>query len=333
MSCVLRTIAFSQILAILKIMGGKDIAQKNLEDWNDVFADIVNVLLFNGENVVKEEDLEADTLNSQFKADDELHEQERDVSKIWKNGEIRISILGFENQTKQDYKMPLRVISYDGASYKKQLLDKGSKENYPVATLVLYFGTESKWTAPKKLYECFNVPKELKPFVNDYKINVFEIAWLDDETISKFKSDFKFVAKYFQIKRLHKEYVPTKEEIQHVDSLLKLFAVLTGDDSFEKVYNEGKLSDRGGVTMCDIVEDFVSRGIQKGINQGIAQGIAQGITQGIAQGIPQGIAQGKAEVIRNLIEAKAGSIEQIATWVKLPVSEVISLAEKVPVQA
>ena len=58
MSCVLRTIAFSQILAILKIMGGKDIAQKNLEDWNDVFADIVNVLLFNGENVVKEEDLE-----------------------------------------------------------------------------------------------------------------------------------------------------------------------------------------------------------------------------------------------------------------------------------
>ena len=99
--------------------------------------------------------------------------------------------------------MPLRVISYDGASYKKQLLDKGSKENYPVATLVLYFGTESKWTAPKKLYECFNVPNELKPFVNDYKINVFEIAWLDDETISKFKSDFKFVAKYFQIKRLH----------------------------------------------------------------------------------------------------------------------------------
>ena len=272
-----------------------------------------------------------------FKADGELHEQERDVSKFWKNGEIRISILGFENQTRQDRDMPLRVISYDGASYKQELLDKELKQKYPVATLVLYFGTGSRWTAPKNLYGCLNIPEKLKPFVSDYKINVFEIAWLDDETISKFKSDFKFVAKYFQIKRLHKEYVPTKEEIQHVDSLLKLFAVLTGDDSFEKVYNEGKLSDRGGVSMCDIVEDFVSRGIQKGINQGIAQGIAQGITQGItqgiAQGITQGIAQGKAELIRNLIEAKAGSIEQIATWVKLPVSEVISLAETVPVQA
>ncbi len=27
-------------------MGVKDIAEKNLEAWNDVFADIVNVLLF-----------------------------------------------------------------------------------------------------------------------------------------------------------------------------------------------------------------------------------------------------------------------------------------------
>ncbi len=29
-------------------MGQKDIAEKTLEAYNDVFADIVNVLLFNG---------------------------------------------------------------------------------------------------------------------------------------------------------------------------------------------------------------------------------------------------------------------------------------------
>ena len=29
-------------------MGEKDITQKLLEEYNDVFADIVNVLLFNG---------------------------------------------------------------------------------------------------------------------------------------------------------------------------------------------------------------------------------------------------------------------------------------------
>lgn len=70
--------------------GVKDIAEKNLEEFNDVFADIVNVLLFNGNQLVQENELETDTKDTMFKADGELHEQERDVSKIWKNGEIRI---------------------------------------------------------------------------------------------------------------------------------------------------------------------------------------------------------------------------------------------------
>ena len=39
-------------------MGAKDIAEKHLEELNDVFADIVNVLLFDGEQLVKENELE-----------------------------------------------------------------------------------------------------------------------------------------------------------------------------------------------------------------------------------------------------------------------------------
>ena len=92
-------------------MAEKDITEKNLETLNDVFADIVNVLLFKGERLVQEDELEADTTKSMFQADGKIHEQERDVSKFWKNGEIRISILGIENQTVQDADMPLRVIS------------------------------------------------------------------------------------------------------------------------------------------------------------------------------------------------------------------------------
>ncbi len=306
-------------------MGVKDIAEKNLEAWNDVFADIVNVLLFKGKRIVHENELENDTKDSMLKADGGVHEQERDVSKFWKNGEIRISILGFENQTVQDYKMPLRVISYDGASYKQQLLDKKSRKNYPVATLVLYFGTDSKWSAPKNLLECFDVPETLKPFVSDYKINVFNIAWLSDKTTEMFQSDFKFIAKYFQTKRKNKKYVPTNEEIKHVDSLLKMFSTLTGDNHFEAIYNNSILSKKGGVTMCDIVQSFV--------NEGIERGIEEGIERGIEEGIERGIEKGKAELIANLIESDAGSIEQIAAWVKLPVSEVKKLAEKVQTKA
>lgn len=284
-------------------MGEKDIIEKHLEAWNDVFADIVNVLLFKGKRLIKENELEADTKDSMFKADGEIHEQERDVSKFWKNGEIRISILGFENQTVPDKDMPLRVISYDGASYKQQLLDKKAKHRYAVTTIVLYFGTKEKWSTPKNLLGCFKVPDELKPFVNDYTINVFNIAWLSDEIIDMFQSDFKFVAKYFQTVRLKKNYKGSNEEIRHVDALLKMLSALTGDNSFEEVYNESNLQE-GGVTMEGFIEKYKN----------------------------QGRTEAQVSIVRNLIESNAGTIEQIAEWVKLPVEEVKKIASKVPVK-
>ena len=294
-------------------MAEKDITEKNLEALNDVFADIVNVLLFKGEQVINEKDLEADTTKSMFKADGKIHEQERDVSKFWKNGEIRISILGIENQTAQDSDMPLRVISYDGASYKQQLLDnKNQKKRYPVATLVLYFGTEEKWAKAKHLYDCFEVPEKLKPFVNDYKINVFNIAFLSPKTIAMFKSDFKIIAEYFRAKRLNQKYKGSQEKLKHANETLKMFSALTGDNSFEKVYNEDN-SKKGGITMCDVVERIRDEGITEGINKGIAEE--------------------KERIIMNLIESNAGTIEQIAAWVKLPVKEVQKIARKVPVNA
>lgn len=287
-------------------MAEKDITEKNLEALNDVFADIVNVLLFKGERLIDENELEADTTKSMFKSDGKIHEQERDVSKIWKNGEIRISILGIENQTTQDSDMPLRVISYDGASYKQQLLDKNRKKRYPVATLVLYFGTDEKWSEAKRLYECFNIPEKLKPFVNDYKINVFNIAFLNPKIIAMFKSDFKIITEYFRAKRLNQKYKGSKEKLQHTNETLKMFSALTGDDSFEKAYNEGNF-ERGGVTMCDVVERIR--------NDGIAEGILEG----------------KADIIKKMLDAKALTIEQIADILKLPVKEVQKIARKVPV--
>lgn len=287
-------------------MAEKDITEKNLEALNDVFADIVNVLLFKGERLIDENELEADITKSMFKSDGKIHEQERDVSKIWKNGEIRISILGIENQTTQDSDMPLRVISYDGASYKQQLLDKNRKKRYPVATLVLYFGTDEKWSEAKRLYECFNIPEKLKPFVNDYKINVFNIAFLNPKIIAMFKSDFKIITEYFRAKRLNQKYKGSKEKLQHTNETLKMFSALTGDDSFEKAYNEGNF-ERGGVTMCDVVERIR--------NDGIAEGILEG----------------KADIIKKMLDAKALTIEQIADILKLPVKEVQKIARKVPV--
>jgi hypothetical protein len=119
---------FCGIVERRKDMGEKDTSERTLEEYKDVFADIVNVLLFKGKRLIGEDDLTPESLRSIYKADGKLHEQERDVAKRWQKGNVRIAILGFENQTEADADMPLRVISYDGAAYRSQLLkDKKAK--------------------------------------------------------------------------------------------------------------------------------------------------------------------------------------------------------------
>ena len=96
-------------------MGEKDITEKTLEGYNDVFADILNVLLFGGKRVIQPEDLEDQIPRSLYKADRKIRELERDVAKRWKKHNIRIACIGMENQSEADEYMSLRVAGYDGS--------------------------------------------------------------------------------------------------------------------------------------------------------------------------------------------------------------------------
>lgn len=259
-------------------MAEKDMTEKTLEAYNDVFADIVNVLLFDGRKVIQEEELEEDSPRSIYKADGKLHEQERDVAKYWKNGNIRIAFYGLENQTRIDKDIPLRLISYDGAAYRAQLLDE-KKERYPVVTLVLYFGNQ-RWTQPLSLKECLDIPKELEPYVNDYKANIYEIARLTEKQVNMFQSDFRIVADYFTQMRKNKDYIPSDQTIRHVNEVLKLMTVMTGDSRFEETLNEQEGRPR---TMCEVLDRAEARGIKIGEERGEARGIEIGEAKGEAK--------------------------------------------------
>ena len=244
-------------------MGNKDVSEKILEDYNDVFADIVNVIIFQEEERVKPDELRNLPVHSQYKAEDaKLHEQERDVAKLWSRGNVELAICGVENQTKIEKFMPLRVLGYDGASYRSQLLNK-KKKPMPVVTLVLYFGIDRKWDRPVCLKEVLDIPDGLDEFVNDYRIHVVNVAWLPQETIDLFRSDFRVVANFFCEKRKNENYVPKdKQVIKHVDEVLKLLSVMTGDNKYQEVLSGG---DRKGVnTMCEVAERLVNQGKAEG---------------------------------------------------------------------
>jgi len=260
-------------------MQEKDISQKMLEQFNDVFSDIVNVLLFNGENVVDENSLLDTPTTGMLKIDGRVHSQDRDVAKYWQHRCINIALFGFENQTVPDKLMPLRVISYDGTEYGRQTKKRYRyKTKYPVITLVLYLGYKKRWNYPINIIDIVKVDDRLKPFVNDYRINLFEIAYLDEEKTALFKSDFRILVDYLHQLRTNNSYNPKDYTIKHINELLTLMSVMTGDKRFENSINEA--NEKEAKYMCEVLDIIENRGIEKGLEKGMEKGLEKGRQEG-----------------------------------------------------
>ena len=296
-------------------MNGKDITQKMLERYNDVFADIVNVLLFNGKRIVDEGALTDTPVDSALKIDGEIHSQDRDVAKYWKNSQINIALFGLENQTVPDKLMPMRVIGYDGAEYKKQVLEENRyKKKYPVITLVLYMGYDRNWKYSNSLLDLLEVDENLKPYVSDYRINVFEIAFLDREKIELFKSDFRMLADYLYQMRTTNSYKGDESNIKHVDEILMLMSAMSGFKNVEniiKVAHERKVSNMKG--FFELAEE---KGLEKGLELGRTEGREEGLQLGRTEGIEEGLQLGRTEGADmvselNTILAREGNLEKI----------------------
>ncbi len=92
-------------------------------------------------------------------------------------------------------------------------------------------------------------------------------------------------------------------EIRHVDEVLKLLTVISGD----KRYYEVTKSEKGKVkNMCEVAERLVNKGIEKGIQKGLQKGIDQKGIQVflncIARGMSREDAQAIADISDSLVE-------------------------------
>lgn len=218
----------------------------------DVFADILNVLLFDGKQVVRPEELFDVGLRSQFKADTgREHEQERDVAKYWiRDGKI-LAMFGLENQTNMDYD-----------------------------TLVLYFGEKHWGERGVSLKGMFGGPDELQKYMQNYCVYVFEIAHLSEEELKKFRSHFGFLAEFMVRKRKSEPFRITQDqEILHVDAVLKMLSVFAEDEYVERVSKAlAKRQEKGERIMgCNISKAWMDLGRKEGREEGIREGIREGI--------------------------------------------------------
>ena len=287
-------------------MAEPDILERLLTSGLAFVVDVLNFIFYNGEPVVTEEDIEF--LHEElpfFDSKGKLRELRRDSFFLWRRGNVVLSFIGLESQTRIDKDMPLRGAAYDGMCYYDQLTSSDGKR-YPVITFVLYYG-EKPWTKYLSLSERFNIPSDVRPIIapyfNDYKVNVIDIRRIAPEDIAKFRSVLRYVASYFYMcdHPTEKIDIPPTKDVTPIAQFMKVFF---GTDDVSWVPLEEL--EKGELTMDSLIQRY----IKKQQNDVIVAERAEALEEGIEMGIEKA----KRKIVLNM--SKQGfSIEQIARTV------------------
>ena len=272
----------------------KDISQKRLEEYNDLFVDIFNNIIFGGKQVLEEEGLSKVPTESYIRGSDgKMHENRRDIHKSYKGKNVYRLVCGIENQSQTDNTMPERVMGYEYAAYESQIQEiieqnkkqkkpafakriHGRQKLVPVITGVLYFGNK-KWDGPMCLHDMLQFPDEeediIKPMVANYHMNLIQVSRLSAEVRGRMTSDFRLIADYLACRRSAKKLVKfmkdNKYVIKHPEAFLDLMSEISGDNKYKIIKENILEEEREGMTMCVIADKLVNQGIQQGIQQGV----------------------------------------------------------------
>ena len=261
-------------------MGAKDLAEKNLLQYKDVFSDIVNVNLFGGRCYVSAKELsrEPGELITKAVSDDKLRQLQMDVPMKCKKHN-RSFFLCLENQSDKNNVMPVRDMGYQHAKYMEQI--KAAKES-----------NQKTSNYPNPMTKELNDSQKLSPVIT-LVLNYSQKEW--ETTIRQYQSDFKYIVRYLSCgndRRKLDEYFQTTEfQLDHPEAFLDWLSAVTNDRRYRKAKElieetEGK---GGKINMCVLLDMYEERGEARGIEKGIAQGIVQGEARGMAKGISQGI--------------------------------------------
>ena len=273
-----------------------DIILKNYWRNNEQFADLFNAVLFDGEPVIKPEELEdADTEESAILEHKEYAESiqaSRDNIKISKKSTVHgveYVLLGNENQQHIHYAIPLRVMGYDYSTYKKQYDSNAKKcktlegideDEYlsrmrrtdkfiPVITVVLYYGDKT-WDGATTLHGMLDIPDKIARYVNDYKILLVE-ARRNDLVLHNVNNVDLFNLLEIILDKDTPKNESKKKAIQYgeehqVDKSVVM--TVAGATNSKIDYNA---FEKGEVTMCTLFDEIAKESGVKGEAKGIIE--------------------------------------------------------------
>ena len=274
-----------------------DVLLKDFWRPNERFADLFNAVMFQGEEVLRAEELqEMDTDVSgiiQLKDQAESLVRIRDVVKKMAFG-VEFVVFGIESQQNIHYAMPLRAMLYDGMGYlkeyqeitrshkaekavmsKEEFLSGMKKEDrlHPILTIVIYY-SEEPWDGPLCLKDMMvEMPEEIRKIFSDYKMNLVQVQ--DSGQYIFHNEDVRLV---FELSRefFQGDLEKIKEKYKNQDIKQELLMVIGKIiDSSELMHwkQEGKVEN-----VCTAVKKWEKEWYENGLEHGHAEGRKTGIT-------------------------------------------------------
>ncbi|MCM1126663.1 MAG: Rpn family recombination-promoting nuclease/putative transposase [Lachnospiraceae bacterium] len=274
-----------------KVQETQDIVEKEFLAFPDVTADVLNALLYQGEELVQADALLAGPTESIYQGRGKLRTQYEDLCKYQMSGD-RINVMYLiANQSRTDGKMLLRKAGYVGGAYREQYEGK-AKGIFPVIELVLYWGSP-RWKSSRNLRQLFKkrelTQREWK-YIDELNLHVFEMRHLSREERERFQSDMRIVLDYLAEGNTYR----SDRKIKHKSALIKMIKVLSGDmdiESIDQWVEEQGIKEEEEIMVCELFDQYE----RKGRAEGEATGEARGRIAGLAEGRIAGIAEGEAK--------------------------------------
>ena len=275
-------------------MGQKDLYQSDFYEDKGRFADVFNGVLFDGRMVMKPEEVE--TVDSVITHLSETETGKKVIAdKICKWCGRYVSVVVLENQSYVDYRMVLRIMEAEVMNYEKQRREQyqqNKKQGYeyrndeylskmrkdqkliPVITLVLYLGKDKLWDGARSLYEMLEMDEQVKPFVNDFKLNLFD--YHDSTDFSRFQTENRLL---FEMLSCQKDKEKMKEVLRRhfADSMVDkesakaILGIINEKVNLETIMKKDE-HDREVYDMCQAFEDYKEEGRTEGRIEGRIEG-------------------------------------------------------------
>ncbi|MCC8044292.1 MAG: Rpn family recombination-promoting nuclease/putative transposase [Clostridiales bacterium] len=275
----------------------QDSASFQLFSNDDNFADVFNHAVFKKE-VVCATDLSADDARetASLRMKQGTHTsitQFRDLVRKLQKGHA-FAILAIENQNRESYQMPFRVMEMDYLNYARQVriisdkhkqalekkkareasasdikspsggeyLDHFYKEDrlMPCITLVIYWG-EAPWQGPRRLSDMFT-ENEWGAYASDYSMHFLDVHRMSESELRTYSDEMRVVfgfVKYARQKERLQSFIEENEDAFSNVSETAIYAIsdLAHSAELEKIQKTSHvINERGNYDMCQVIPTF-----------------------------------------------------------------------------